>query len=152
MPRAYDYTNALEFHVRMLPGKISITENGTPVLEAQLTSIADTNASDSSPFTPTAQMIAQGPATALGSPSRYSVRTPAPGSYTQPVIVHAIIDEHGNARETEVLQSSSVSASALDFVGKMKHGQMKPAGGAITIEREVFINVQFLPAAIQASR
>ena len=42
--------------------------------------------------------------------------SPAPGSYIQPVIVHAIIDEHGNARETEALQSSSVSASALDFV------------------------------------
>jgi hypothetical protein len=68
------------------------------------------------------------------------------------VIVHVIVDEHGNARETEVLQSSSVSAAALDFVSRMKHGQMKPASGAPAIEREAYINVQFWPAQRQASQ
>jgi hypothetical protein len=144
----YDYTSALQFHGRVLPGKISVSENGTTVLEAQLTGIADTDPSNTSPFTPTAQMIAQGPATALGSPARFPLPGPAPspGRYMQPVIVHAIIDEQGNVRESEVLQSSSVSEAALDFVSKMKQGQMPQASGASPIEREAFINVQFRPA------
>jgi hypothetical protein len=144
----YDYTSALQFHGRVLPGRIMISENGTTVVDAQLTGITDTDASNTGPFTPTAQMIAQGPASVLGSPARFPLPAPAqsPGPYIQSVIVHAIIDEQGNVRELEALQSSSVTAAALDFVTGIKHGAMKPASGSSSMEREAFMNVQFLPA------
>lgn len=144
----YDYTNALSFHGRVLPGSITITENGTTVLAAQLTSIADTDPSNTSPFTPTAQMIAQGPATAVQLPIRFPLPGPgpAPGAAIQPVIVHAVIDAKGNVRESEVLQTSAVSAAALDFVTGMKFPSETAASGASPTEREAYINVRFQPA------
>ena len=48
-----------------LPEAITITENGTAVMTVQLTSIADQDPANTSLFTPTAQMISQGTATAL---------------------------------------------------------------------------------------
>jgi hypothetical protein len=143
----YDYTNALKFQGRVLPGRVSISENGTTVVDAQLTSITDTDATNTSPFTPTAQMISQGPATALGAPSRFALPLPgrAPGGVVQPVIIHAAIDAAGEVRESESLQTSSVSAAALEFVNQMNFGPMKPASGASPFEREAFINVRFLP-------
>jgi hypothetical protein len=56
----YDYANALKFHGRMSPGRITISEYGNTVVDAQLTSIADKNQANTNPFTPTAQMISQG--------------------------------------------------------------------------------------------
>jgi hypothetical protein len=115
----YDYTSALQFHGRVLPGRISISENGTTVLDAQLTGIVDTDPSNTSPFTPTAQMIAQGPATVLGAPYRLNGipvprRSGVSAWVVEPVIVHAIIDDSGAVRESEALQASSSAAAALD--------------------------------------
>jgi hypothetical protein len=53
---SYDYSNALRFHDRVLPGAVTITENGAAVVQAQLTSVTDTSPTDLTPFTPTAQM------------------------------------------------------------------------------------------------
>jgi hypothetical protein len=144
----YDYTNALKFHGLVLPGRVSICENGTTVLDAQLTSIADTDPADMRPFTPTAQMISQGSATALALPARFAVPVPGkvPGNMIQPVIIHAIIDSTGAVRESESLQTSGVSTTALDLVNRMNFGQVKPASGAPPTERESYINVRFIPA------
>jgi hypothetical protein len=144
----YDYTHALLFHGRILPGSITITENERTVLAAQLTSIADTDPLNTSPFTPTSQMIAQGPATALQLPTRFPIPGPgtAPGAAVQPVIVHAVIDAKGNVRESEVLQTSSMSAAALDFITGMKFPPEATASGASPSEREAYINVRFQPA------
>lgn len=144
----YDYSNALRFHGLTLPGKVSISENGATVLDAQLTGIADANPSDTSPFTPTAQMISQSPARLLGGVERFPVAGPAPssGAYVQPVIVHAIIDEKGNVVESEALQTSSLSAAALDYVNMSKYGQKNAVIGSAPVEREAFINVRFRPS------
>ncbi len=141
----YDYTNALPFHGRVLPGKVAISENGTTVMDAQLTGIADADATAAGLLTPTAQMIAQGPATALALPSRFAMRGPNPlrGPVIQPVIVHAVIDTAGRVRESEALQTSGLSAEALNFVTGMKFPPLQPASGAAPLEREAFINVRF---------
>jgi hypothetical protein len=143
----YDYTNALNFHDRVLPGKVTITENAA-VVEAQLTSVADTDSAASGGLlTPTAQMISQGAATALALPGRFPIRVPMAGAATviQPVIVHAVIESDGKVLESEALQTSSVSATALNLVNGMKFPAPKPASGASAMEREAFINVQFQP-------
>jgi hypothetical protein len=147
----YDYANALSFHGRVLPGSITIAENGSTVLAAQLTSIVDSDPSNTSPFTPTSQMIAQGPAAALQLPTRFPLPgpSPAPGAAIQPVIVHAVIDAKGNVRESEVLQTNSVSAAALDFVTGMRFPPEAPASGASPTEREAYINVRFEPVRFQ---
>jgi hypothetical protein len=93
-------------------------------------------------------MIAQGPATALQLPTRFPLPGPgaAPGPAIQPVIVHAVIDAKGKVRESEVLQTSSVSAAALNFVTGMKFPAEATASGASPTEREAYINVRFRPA------
>jgi hypothetical protein len=112
------------------------------------TSIADTDSATSgSLLTPTAQMVSQGPATALALPGRFPIRVPMAGSGTviQPVIVHAVIESDGKVLESEALQTSSVSTKALNLVNAMKFPAPKPASGAPAMEREAFINVQFQP-------
>jgi hypothetical protein len=143
----YDYTNALSFHGRVLPGTVTVAGNGATVLSAQLTSIADFDPKDTSPFTPTSQMIAQGPATTLMLPTRFPIpgSASAPGAAIQSVIVHAIIDSTGAVRESEVLQTSSLSAAALSLVTGMTFPEKQPAAGASPTEREYYINVRFLP-------
>ena len=144
----YDYSNALQFHGRVLPGKVTICENGTTVIDAQLTSIADIDPKDTTPFTPTAQMVAQGTAMALGTPERFAlpgVRPQAPGNTIQPAIVHVTLDPQGRVLESEVLQTSAVSAAALSLVNEWHFGAMKTASGAPPIEREAYINVRFQP-------
>jgi hypothetical protein len=143
----YDYSSALHFHDRVLPGRVTVYENGSTTLDAHLASITDISSTDTSPFTPTAQMIAQGPAIVLGEPERFALPAFSPGiAYVQPVIVHAVFDQHGTVRESEVLQNSSVSSSALDEVNKMTLPQLGPASGASSLEREVYVNVRFMPA------
>jgi hypothetical protein len=143
----YDYSDALRFHGRVLPGRITISENGNTVVDAQLTSLVDTDPANTSPFTPTAQMISQGPAIRLGLPFRFPLRAPgtAAGNMIQPVVIHAIIDGTGKVQESEALQTSSVTTAALDFVAQMTFGEIKPASGASSIERDQFIEVQFRP-------
>jgi hypothetical protein len=149
----YDYANPLQFHGRVLPGKITIEQSGTTVLDAQLTSVAETDPANTSAFTPTAQMIAQGPAIMLGSPGRLRLPLPVtPGGTAEPVIVHAIIDGEGNVRESEALQASGAAARALEVAGKIKFGRMNPASGAGPVEREFFINVAPLPMPVRAAR
>ena len=120
----YDYTNALKFHDRMLPGKITITENAATMVEAQLTARRGHRfaLTSGSLLTPTAQMVSQGAATALALPGRFPIRVPMAGSGTviQPVIVHAVIESDGKVLESEALQTSSVSTTALNLVNGMK--------------------------------
>ncbi len=144
----YDYTNALKFHDRVLPGSVTIDENGENVVQAQLTSVTDTNASDTSPFTPTAQMKSQGAAVVLFAPMRMT-RTVREGSgpsggAVQPTIVHVTLDELGNVQESEVLQTSGVSAQALAFVQQMKVWPVPQTGGTPPRQREAFVRVMFM--------
>ena len=144
----YDYSNPLQFHGRFLAGKVTICENGTTVVDAQLTSISDIDPKDTSPFTPTAQMIAQGTAMALGTPERFALPggdTPVPGGMIQPAIVHVTLDTQGKVIESEVLQTSIVSAAALSQVNGTQFGFLKTPAGAAPVEREAYINVRFQP-------
>ena len=145
----YDYSNALKFHDRILPGAVTIEENGATVAQAQLTSIADTDAANAAPFTPTAQMVQQGPATVLFLPTRsrryVSSQNVAVDAAIQPVIVHATLDAKGNVQESELLQTTSMSAQALDLI---KQSQLMPApetSGTPPRQREAFVRVEYGP-------
>jgi hypothetical protein len=146
---SYDYNDALQFHRKALPRKISIVENGVIVLEAQLTGIIDPPASNPDlTLEPTAKMIAQGPALRLMLPVRpwaYVNSTDvSAGSTIQPVIVHAIVDEKGAVQESEVLQTSALSAKALAYASNHLFDPLPPDGGPPR-QREVFLEVQFRP-------
>jgi len=150
----YDYSNALKFHDRTLPGSVTISESGSPVVQAQLTSIEGTNPTDVTPFTPTAQMKALGPAIQLFLPTRmrHFIRSTSiqPGSLIESSIVHVTMDEKGNVLESENLQTSSLSAQALEAVTHNQFFALALPPGAPPREREAYVRVEFVPAAPQA--
>jgi hypothetical protein len=144
----YDYTNALQFHGRTLARRISIVENGSTAVQLQIDSIQDLSSVDESMFTPTAQM--QAPGVIIRAPMRFRQIAPS-GAETssgpiQPIIIHAALDADGKVLEAEALQTSppSLSEAALQLVKSSNYGPPS-GGGSVPLQREVFINVQFLP-------
>jgi hypothetical protein len=53
---AYDYANALRFHDLVLPGKITISENGRTVIEARVDGLTDAASANPALFVPTPEM------------------------------------------------------------------------------------------------
>ena len=62
----------------------------------------------------------------------------------QPVIIHAGLDVSGKVLEAEALQTSdsALSEAALNLVKNTNYG---PARNRERVQRDVFINVQFVP-------
>jgi hypothetical protein len=150
----FDYQQPLKFHNRTLPRTIAIYEAGMKVLDARLDSIEDLTNVDNQIFTPTAQMVAQGPAATAGSPIRFPQAAAIPGGAVtgevQPVIVHASIGPDGKVLEAEALQNlPALSAAAVELVKRSSY----PAAtrSPRPRQREAFINVKFGVAAAQAA-
>lgn len=143
----YDYSNALEFHGHSLARRITIVENSTPVATIELNEIKDLNTADESLFTPTTEM--KGPGIMLAPPMRFPQiaknHLAAPSSVVQPIIIHAALDVSGRVLEAEALQTSDSAASdaALNLVRNTNYG---PVRNRERVQRDVFINVQFVPA------
>ena len=142
----YDYKDALHFHGRVLPRNIAITEGDTTVIAARLESIQDAAGLDSSAFTPTPQMKANGPAAMLMTPGRFPLSVPLTGGpigNVQPVIVVAEIGEDGKVVEAEVLQDTdpALSRQALDAVMKSSYPQSREGG--VPQQKQWYINVRF---------
>ncbi len=145
----YDYSNALKFHDRTLPGAVTISENATAVVHAQLTGIADTDPANMAPFTPTAQMMSHGPAVVLFAPTQMTRIVPSqsvqPGSTIEPAIVHITLDEQGNVQESELLQTTGLSPQALAFVTGTQLWPAPQTAGTPPRQREAYVRVEFVP-------
>lgn len=141
---AYDYSNALEFHGHSLARRITIVENSIPVATVELNEIKDLNTADNNLFTPGADM--KGPGIMIGPPMRFPqvAKNATATGVVQPIIVHAALDVSGRVLEAEALQTSDAAASdaALKLVRNTNYG---PARNRELVQRDVFINVQFVP-------
>jgi hypothetical protein len=143
----YDYSNAFQFHGSIIASQVSIVENGSPVVQAQLDRLQDAGAVDSASFTPTAEM--QGPGVVIRGPLRFPqlvANAQLASGTIQPIIVHAALDNTGKVLEAESLDvaDASLSERALQLVRSSNYGP--PAGrDVVPLQREVFINVQFVP-------
>lgn len=142
----YDYDDAPHFHGRTLARQISIVESGDIVLQIRVDSLEDAGTPDPALFTPTKQMLAQGPGIVLVRPVRIPAVAPSPAGHTgkiEPVIVHASIDDQGKVVETEALQNSdpSLSHAALSLVRSATYPPQIQATGPV--QTEAFINVEF---------
>ena len=142
----YDYSDALQFHGRSIPRRITIVENSAAVVEIQLNQLEDLTTSDATVFTPSTDM--KGPGIMIGEPMRISQSQSTNSAMDtigviQPVIVHAALDAGGKVLEAEALQwsNSALSQAALKLVKNTNYG---PARGRETLQRDVFINVQFV--------
>jgi hypothetical protein len=138
----YDYSDAIQFHGRMLARQITVVEGSKPVLQIHIDSLKDADNLDPVIFEPTREMSGAGPAFVLGYPRRFPMRSgmlenSAP-QMIQPVIVHATLSNvDGRVLEAEALQDSNpeLAQAAVELV---EHSRF-PATG---VQQEVFINVQ----------
>jgi hypothetical protein len=142
----YDYNDALHFHGRTLARQISIVESGDTVLQIQVNSIEDAGTPDPALFTPTKQMLAQGPGIVLTSAVRIPAVAASPAGHAgkiEPVIVHASIDAQGKVLEAGALQNSDprLSNAALTLVRSSTYPPQTRATGPV--QTEAFINVEF---------
>jgi hypothetical protein len=143
----YKYDNALQFHGRTLARDITVVEAGVPVLDIHLDSLTE-GAGDPAALKPSQAMLANGPGTIMVRVMRFpqTVRDVPKGASTvkvEPVIVHAMIDEHGKVLDAEALQNTdpTLGAAALKLVEKSTYPHQAP--GTVPRQREAFINVRF---------
>jgi hypothetical protein len=142
----YDYGDALHFHGRTLARQISIVESGETVLQIHVDGLEDAGAPDPALFTPSKQMLVQGPGIVLRAAVRIPAVAPAPAGHVgkiEPVIVHASTDDQGKVLEAETLQNSdpSLSNAALSVVRSSTFPPSRRATGPV--QTEAFINVEF---------
>jgi hypothetical protein len=150
---AYNYSSALSFHGHVLPNEISEYEGGVKVLRIHVDSITDAGPGDPAMFTPSPGMSS--PGAIMRGPLRLVAFVPAGSAATggalQRVIVHATLENDGKVLEAEVVESPdpNLSQAALSYVERTKFPIW--AGARLPFQREVFINVHFLPAPSSAS-
>jgi hypothetical protein len=137
----YDYSRGLEFHGRTLPNHVTIYVAGASVIDAQV-SVADAPSADASLFTPTAEMLTNGPVLSMMYGMRFPVIAQgAPGNAISPVIVHATLDSEGKAMEQEVASAAdpSLVQPAMELV------KSETFASSDSPQRDVYINVRFVP-------
>jgi hypothetical protein len=144
---AYDYGDALKFQQHVLPRKIVIYENDSPVLRIRLDDIHRATRKDEGRLNLTAQMRANGAKAIAEEPVLMMTRVPAPDGESygviQPVIVHAMLGADGKISEIETLQhpSDRFVADAIEWARNLLPRTM-PAS-QLQYQREVFLDVQF---------
>jgi beta-lactamase regulating signal transducer with metallopeptidase domain len=133
-----DYSRALRFGGRVLPGDLRAYLDGVEVARARLTirSAADV---DDALFTATPEMIARGPAPTTGFAQKVLLRAPAP--HVVPgaavTVVHASVDASGAVLEAEVASGDpQLSTAALEIVRAHRF----PNTG---MQRDAYIGVDF---------
>jgi hypothetical protein len=119
----YDYSNAIQFHNKTIPGSFTISEAGRVVINAKTESVSDPGDPKSGLFDP-AGMTPLGVGTAM-TPA-FNLRTMAPLDFNslraaknlavQVVVLHGSLSPDGHLSETELLASSDASFNqkALD--------------------------------------
>ncbi len=143
----YDYSNAVQFKGKTLPGKITVAEAGATVLEMRVDSITDPGNIDPGLLTPGPEMKGQGAATLIGAPMRFPTFAPGPvvvDGFTQhPVIVHGVLNPNGTIADAVALQTSnSTLGNAASNVVKKLHLRTVIPPGSAGAQREVFVNVR----------
>jgi hypothetical protein len=148
----YDYTNALHFYDKIIPGKFTITEAGRTVIEARNESLTDPAKLDPSLFEPSGlNSVGAGP---LESPpwnmrsSQYSANG-STNPTLQVVVLHAMVSPDGHMTESEVLASSdsNLNQRALNHLVEWQNlrgmeGDAQP--GASPQSHELFFTLRFM--------
>jgi hypothetical protein len=138
----YDYTTSTEFQGHLVANEISIYEGGSRVMQIHVDGIEDASGVKPDSLRPTPQLMTGGPSFTLGSPMKFPLPVPAGqgvmATVIQPVFVHATIDREGHVIEAEALENSNpeLAAKAIDTLKSRNQGNS-------SVQREVFVNVQF---------
>jgi hypothetical protein len=144
----YDYSAAIHFHDRVIPGKFTITEKGQPVIEAQVLGVSDAQASDHASFGAAGlSAVGVGP---LSTPAWHLTRTiftstPNANAALQIVVIHGMLSAARRLTDLEVVSSSNpgLVQAALDQAAQWQNWQPEEQPGATPQSHEVFFTMMF---------
>ncbi len=152
----YDYSAAIRFHGKIIPGAFTITEAGRTVIEAKTESVNDPVDSNSALFNP-AGLSPLGVGREMTPPSRsgsliplngrFQQTTPGANPVIQVVILHGNVAQDGQLSEVEVLASTdaALNQTARDRAqqrNRMPFAQSQP--GATPQSHEMFFTFEFV--------
>jgi len=153
----YDYSNAIKFHDKTIPGSFTISEAGRVVITAKTESVSDPGDPKSALFdpagmTPLGVGRAMTPAMNLRTMAPLDpkiFRSPAADLAVQVVVLHASLSPDGHLSETELLASSdaSLNQKALDQAnqfGKTIGSVTQAQPGATTQSHEMIFTFEFV--------
>jgi hypothetical protein len=145
----YDFSQPFKLESKELPGKMTVVENETTVIEERVESLEALPAVDPSEFTPTPQMRSQRPASTMAGLEKISLSATRPSSGTiQTVVVFGLLTPDGKVAEAHPLQSSDPALvdAALRRVNQIRF-QPTVAPGADREQHELFVLVHSTPDA-----
>lgn len=152
----YDYSAAIHFHGKIIPGAFSVTEAGRTVIQAKTESVNDPVDPDSALFN-SAGLSPSGVGREMTPPNRSRSLIPLNGNFQQAasianpliqvVILHGTVAPDGQLSEVEVLASSdpSLNQTARDRAQQrnpMPFARSQP--GATPQSHEMFFTFEFV--------
>jgi hypothetical protein len=150
---SYDYTNAIHFHDRIVPGKFTITEAGETVEEARTESVTDPGAMDPPLFQPDG-LEKVGARSLMTRPWKVRTRSMSGAGSSngtlQVVVLDGIVTADGQFGELHVVASSNaaMNQAAMDEAANWKNWQSQEEAqpGATPQSHEAFFTIEFLPS------
>ncbi len=136
----YDFSQPFKLESKELPGKMTVIENETTVIEERVESLEVLPKADPNDFTPTAQMRSQRPASTMAGLQKISLGATRPSSGAiQTVVVFGLLTADGKITEAHPLESSDTSLvdAALRRVNQIRF-QPTVAPGADREQHELF--------------
>jgi len=141
----YDFSLPLKLESKELPGKMTVIENETTVIEERVESLEALPKADPIDFTPTTQMRSQRPASAMAGLEKMTIGpTRSPSASIQSVVIFGLLTPDGKVAEAHPLQSSDPALidAALRRVSQIRW-QSTVAPGADREQHELFTVVHF---------
>jgi hypothetical protein len=145
----YDFSQPVKLESKELPGKMTVVENETTVIEERVESLESLSTADPSQFTPTAKMRSQRPGAAMAGLEKISLGATRPAAGTvQTVVIFGLLTPEGKVAEAHALQSSDPALvdDALRRVNQVKF-QSAVAPGADREQHELFALVHLTSEA-----
>ena len=141
----YDYSNAIQFHGKVIPGGFTISEAGRPLLEARTQSITDPGNANPAMFDPSG-LVSTGFGSIMTPPVRVRWGSGAGnGSSTLNIVeLHGMSSPDGRISEVEIVASSNpgLNDAALQWAGNWQP-QNQPQNGSTPQSHEVFFTYEF---------
>jgi hypothetical protein len=146
----YDFSQPVKLESKELPGKMTVVENETIVIEERVESLEALPKVDPSEFTPTAKMRSQRPGMAMAGLEKISLGATKPSAATiQTVVIFGLLTPDGKIAEAHPLESSDPALvdDALRRVKQVRWQTATVASGADREQHELFAVVHFAPDA-----
>src|ERR1700722_6690904 len=146
----YDYTEAIRFHHKIIPGKFTITHAGQTIIQARTESLTDPARLDRAIFEPSG-LNQIGVGSLMARPLHVLDTVDSgradPSRAIQVVVLHGMLSPEGALSETEIVSSTdaALNQSALDRAAKWQQWRAGSDAepGATPQSHEVFFTVQF---------